>query len=76
MVEGVVEVPLDLLVKLGHLGSWLQAIGIIVVLWIIFQLISLAINRKRMKEIYKIKSDMIRIERKIDKIIASGKNLK
>ena len=57
------------LADLGTVGLWLQAVGIVVILWIIFQIIAYIYNRRRMREIYNIKKDMIRIERKIDKIL-------
>ena len=56
--------------EIGKIGLWLQAVGLIVVAWIIFSIIELLSNRKRMKEVYKIKEDMKRIEGKIDKILA------
>jgi len=68
MVAG--EFPIGILTNLGEIGLWLQAVGIIVVLWIIFQLIVLYFNTKRMREVGKIREDMKRIERKIDRILA------
>ena len=67
-LEGELDIP-ALIEMLGKVGLWLQAIGIIVVLWIIFQSIALYFNRKRMKEIYAIKNDMKRIEDKINRIL-------
>ncbi|PIN92881.1 hypothetical protein COU54_05150 [Candidatus Pacearchaeota archaeon CG10_big_fil_rev_8_21_14_0_10_31_24] len=69
----VVEVETDtligkLLVDIGSLALWLQAIGVVVFLWMVFQGIILYFNHKRMKEVYKIKEDMKRIEMKIDKL--------
>ena len=58
----------QLLVDVGSVALWLQAIGIIVVLWIISQAVILYFNHRRMKEVYQIKEDMKRIEGKIDKI--------
>ena len=55
--------------RIGQIGLWLQALGVVVVLWIIFEIIALTYHRKRMKEIYKIKEDMGRIEGKIDRIL-------
>ena len=57
----------------GQIGLWLQALGIVVVLVIVFNLISFFYNRKRMKEIAIIKENMDRIEKKIDKIIEQTK---
>ena len=59
----------SLITSVGKLALWLQTIGIIVVLWLVFQLISWYYNRKRMAEVYAIKRDMKRIEGKIDKLL-------
>lgn len=63
------DLPFELIGKVGEIGLYLQALGFIIVLWIIFQLILLYFNRKRMLEVYKIKQDMKRIEEKIDRIL-------
>ena len=68
-VGDVADFPTQIILELGRLGLLLQALGVIVVAWIIFQIVSLVINKKRMKEIYSIKKDMRRIEDKIDKIL-------
>jgi purine-cytosine permease-like protein len=65
----VVEEVGTVIVALGKIGLWIQALGIVVVLWIIFQLINFFINRRRMKEIYTIKDDMKRMENKLDKLL-------
>lgn len=72
MVE-VSEIPITILEDIGMIGLWLKAVGIFIVLWLVFQLVNFFVNRKRMKEVYKIKEDMKRIERKIDKILAKKK---
>jgi hypothetical protein len=59
----------DVITALGQVGLWLQTIGAIVILWIIFQIIAWKYNRKRMKEVYAIKDDMKRIEKKIDRLL-------
>lgn len=69
VVGDVSDIP-GIILELGKLGLLLQALGVVVIAWIIFQIISLIINRKRMKEIYTIKKDMKRIEGKIDKILS------
>jgi hypothetical protein len=63
----------DILRYLGAWGNWLQALGIIVILWIVFELIALLYHRKRMKEVYAIKQDMKRIEGKIDRLLKRKK---
>ena len=58
-----------IITEVGQIGLWLQAIGIVVILMIMFNIISFFYNRKRLKEIAIIKKNMNRIEGKIDKII-------
>ena len=69
----VVEEVAGILIQLGNIALWLQALGIVVVLWIIFQLINFFINRKRMKELYTIKADMKRMEGKLDRLLKGKK---
>lgn len=71
-VEGVTDLAgtsLSLLGKIGYVALWLQALGVILIIWLIVQAISFYYNWKRMKEVYQIKDDMRRVERKIDKIL-------
>ena len=62
------EVIVNLLTEVGKVGSWLQAIGLIVVLWIIFQIISGVINRRNHNTIKDLKKDVERLEKKIDRL--------
>jgi len=68
----VVDVPVDLLpgvvIEIGKIALWLQALGIVIVLWLVFQTIALIVNRKRRKALYRMHDDIIRIEKKINKI--------
>lgn len=64
-VEDIIS---SLVVQVGSIGRWLQAIGLIVVLWIIINIANWWMNKKRMKKIESIVDDMKRIENKIDKI--------
>ncbi|MBI3333923.1 hypothetical protein HYZ97_00335 [Candidatus Pacearchaeota archaeon] len=66
--EEAADLP-GVLGSLGEIALWLQAVGAIIIVWIIFQSISFYYNRKRMQEVYEIKKDMVRIERKIDNIL-------
>lgn len=68
------EFPVGLIGEIGQIALWLQAVGVVVVLWIVFQIVILYFNHKRMKEVYQIKEDMKRIERKIDNILKGRKN--
>ena len=58
----------DFILELGKLGKWIQAVGLLVILWIIIQSITLCFNRRRRLAIYSIKKDLKRIEEKVDKI--------
>ncbi len=58
----------EVVLSVGRLGLWVQAVGLLVVLWIIFQAITLFYNRKRRKAIYSLKDDVARLEGKIDRI--------
>jgi len=69
ITEMVVEEVGSIIIAVGKIGLWIQALGIIVVLWLIFQTINFFINRKRMKEVYTIKTDMKRMENKLDKLL-------
>lgn len=74
VVKNIADIPIVAINEISKLGSWLQALGTVVVLTIIFEIIAFFLNRKRLKEIAIIKIDMKRIERKIDKILRRGKN--
>jgi len=55
----------EVLLKLGELGIWLQAIGAIAVLWLIFQIANLYVNLKRKKELEKIYRRLGDVEKRI-----------
>ena len=67
-VEDIAAISGDILKELGRIGSWLQAIGVIVVVWLVFQLVSLIINTRKLKEMNNIKTELKRLEEKIDKL--------
>ena len=59
------EIPLELTTELlgsvGKLGLYLQAIGAIVIIWLVFQTADLVMN-------YKMKRKMEEIDKKLDKL--------
>ncbi|MDO8563604.1 MAG: hypothetical protein Q7R87_01205 [Nanoarchaeota archaeon] len=59
--------------SIGEIALWLQAVGVVVILWIIFEAFALYYATKRMKEVHIIKKDMARIEGKIDIILKRKK---
>ncbi|HVY01586.1 MAG TPA: hypothetical protein VHA12_02365 [Candidatus Nanoarchaeia archaeon] len=70
VVEEVANVSVGLITEIGQIALWLQAIGVMVVLWIIVQAVTIWYEAKRMKQVLEIKKDMVRIESKINKILA------
>ena len=66
-IEQVVNASSDLIIEIGRLGNWIQAIGIIVIFWAVLQIITLIINIKKKRILTEIKKDLRRIENKIDK---------
>lgn len=58
----------DLVVELGQVGLWIQAVGLVVILWIIFQAITMYYNRKRRIILTEINERLKRIETKLKKI--------
>ena len=73
-IEGVTSELAGVIVGMGNIALWLQALGVIAVLWIIFETVMLFLSYRRMKEVYKIKSDMKRIEGKIDDLLQKDKS--
>ena len=58
----------DLILEIGRLGLWIETVGIVVVLWIVIQSITLFYNWKRRKLLENIDLRVRRIESKIDKL--------
>ena len=64
----------NILIEVGSLAKWLQALGLILVIWITFNIISIFINIKRRKLLIKITHDLTRIEHKLDSLTKKKKN--
>lgn len=73
-LDGAAEGVTQLITEVGSVLLWMQALGVILLLWIVFEIIALYYHRKRMKEVYAIKEDMKRIEKKIDVIVRVTKS--
>lgn len=63
----------DLVSQIGGIALWLQAAGIILIVWIILESFMAYLNFKRLKEVYNIKEDMRRIESKIDSLMKKSR---
>ncbi len=55
--------------NLGQLAIWLQAIGILIILWVVFNIISLINQRMKRKKLSIIEKRLETIEQKLDKLI-------
>ncbi len=64
----VLETPADIILELGRLGNWIQALGLLVVLWIIIQAVTLYFNRKRRKLLESIDERLKRVESKVNNL--------
>ncbi len=60
-MAGIEEVVL----VIGRLGLWVQAVGLVVVLWIIIEAVTLYYNRKRRLLLIDIDERLKRIEKKL-----------
>ena len=63
------DVVAGLVIEVGKIGLWIQAIGLLVVIWIAIMIWNFLINRKRKKMLEEVMKDVERIEGKIDKIL-------
>lgn len=70
VVEAIDNVDLlsGVISDIGQLGNWMQTLGIVVVLWIVFQIISLVINHNKWAILKKLDLDIRRLEYKIDRL--------
>lgn len=67
--EGIANASTNLITEVGKIGNWFQAVGLVVVIWIIVQVIIVIINRRNHNTIKDLKKDVERLEKKIDKLI-------
>ena len=58
----------DVVLELGQIGLWIQAVGLVVVIWIIVQGITMYYNRKRRLLLMNIDKRLKGLEIKIDKL--------
>ena len=68
-IEEPTEIVKKLVQEIGEIGLWIQAIGLVIILWIIFEIILLINNRVKRKQLYKIENKLQILEKKIDKLL-------
>jgi len=59
----------SLVVEIGTIGKWIQAVGLLVIIWIVVQGITLYFNRRRRLIIYQTNETIKKLEKKIDKFM-------
>jgi len=67
-IEELTNLPIDIIFEMGKIALWMQALGIVIILNIISTIVFLIIERKKRKTIKDIQEDVIRIEKKIDRL--------
>ena len=68
------DVASEIITGIGSIGKWLQALGVVIVVWLLLQITNFLINRKHLKTLSSIKQNLERIETKIDKMQKKKKN--
>ena len=58
----------ELVLEVGKIGKWVQAVGLFVVVWIVIQLSNFFLNRKRLATLRKMEFNLRRLEKKVDKL--------
>ncbi|MEK6914923.1 MAG: hypothetical protein AABW89_00070 [Nanoarchaeota archaeon] len=58
----------EIVLALGEVGLWIQAVGLLVVIWIIIQIITMYFNRKRRLLLEEINKRLKRVETKLNKL--------
>lgn len=59
---------LGVITDIGQMGLWIQGLGLVVIIWIIVQAITMFFNRKRRLLLMSIDERLERVEGKIDKM--------
>jgi hypothetical protein len=54
VINSSTEIVNELVLQVGSLGKWLQAVGVIVVFWIGFQIVNQILNRKKYNQLKKV----------------------
>ena len=68
-IENLTSAPADIIIELGKLGRWIQAVGLVIILWLVFQIIVMINNIIKRKKLYSIEERLNNIEKKLDIIL-------
>ncbi len=58
----------EIVLALGQVGLWIQAVGILVIIWLVVQFITMYFNRRRRLLLEEINQRLKRVESKLNKI--------
>lgn len=75
MVDAI-NTSAEVIAEIGSIGRWIEAIGVVIFLWIGFQLFNLFLNWRRKKKLTTIRDDLERIENKLDRVLKDKKKAK
>ena len=68
VVVEVLSSTSELVLEVGKIGIWVQAVGLFVVIWTVIQLSNFFLNRKRLATLRKMESNLKILEKKVDKL--------
>ena len=68
VVEAAISSTSELVLELGKIGKWIQAVGLVVIIWISIQIYYFFLNKKRMNFLKEMETNLERLEKKIDKL--------
>ena len=61
------DVFTDVVLEVGRIGKWMQALGLFIIFYLVFQIIMVLLSRRKKKILELIREDIKRLEKKIDK---------
>ena len=59
----------DVVVELGKFGLLLQTLGMVIILWIVFQIVIFTIERRKRNRLKRIEERLSNIEKKLDRVL-------
>ena len=75
-INETVSLPIEVLGGVISLGRWLEAIGVILIAWIILNIVNFWINRSRLQAVREIQKDISSINRRLGSLERSLKKKK
>lgn len=76
VLNETVSAPIEILGGLISLGRWLEAIGVILIGWIILNIVNFWINRRRLQAVRIIQKDISSINKRLGSLERSLKKNK